>query len=139
MLRHATAFDAARLVGLHYDPATFDCGHFFMRARRELFGQAITLPGRHPRGRRGQAALIGRLSAELAEQVDAPQSGDAVIYEQDDEDGGTHLHLGMVFVELGELWVLHLPEGGTSVLQREDDVRVHGLRRLGFYRLPERA
>lgn len=137
---HATkarARDAARLVDLAYVPDRFVCGHFVMLTQAELFGRLITLPTAYPLGRRGQAAMLGRLTAELAVQVDSPQTGDVAMYEQDDADGGVHFHLGTVFNELGELWLLHLPANGRSVLQRESTVRLQGLRRVGFYRLLE--
>ncbi|MFN3302803.1 MAG: hypothetical protein ACK44A_03685 [Roseateles sp.] len=129
------ARDAAALVDLAYVPDRFVCGHFVMLTQAELFGRLITLPTAYPLGRRGQAAVLGRLTAELAERVDDPLTGDVAMYEQDDADGGVHFHLGTVFVERGELWLLHLPANGRSVLQRETDVRLHGLRRVGFFRL----
>lgn len=131
------ARDAAALVNLAYDGERFMCGHFVLKAQRELFGREIAMPWHYPKGRRGQAALMGKLSAELAEKVTDPQTGDVALYEQDDADGGWHFHLGTVFNELGELWLLHLPANGRSLLQREADVRLQGLRRVGFYRLLE--
>ena len=112
-----------------------------MLTQQRLFGRSLDLAQahRHPRGRRGQAALIGRLSRELARRVDAPQTGDVALYEQDDADGWPHYHVGTVFNELGTLWLLHLPAGGHSVMQRELDARLRGMRLVGFYRLVEGA
>lgn len=136
-LRLVQARDAAALINLPYEAERFVCGHFVMRTQRELFGREIQLPTAYPLGRRGQAAMLGRLTAELAVATDAPQTGDVAMYEQDDADGGAHFHLGTVFIELGELWLLHLPADGHSVMQRELQVRLQGLRRVGFYRLLE--
>ncbi|TXI23129.1 MAG: peptidoglycan endopeptidase [Roseateles sp.] len=127
------ARDALALLDLPYS-TTFDCGHLVIRAQRELFGLDLALAQQHPAGRRGQAALLGQLTAELAERVAVPATGDVALYVQDDADGGWHYHLGVVIMELGEAWLLHLPANGRSLLQRERDARVHGLRLEGYYR-----
>lgn len=83
--------------------------------------------------------MLGRLSREVGRWVDEPVSGDIALYEQDGVDGGSHYHLGVVLRQAGQLWLLHLPERGESVMQEESQVVWHGLRRVGFYRLTQEA
>lgn len=132
-----TLRDAERLVGLPFVDGEFDCGHMVVLAQRELFGREVDLPLPHPRGRRGQAALIGRLSATLVDLVDVPEAGDVALYSQADADGGVHWHLGTVFVLCGERWLLHVQVGCTSVLQPEADAMRLGLHLQGYYRWRE--
>lgn len=127
--------ELAPLLGLRHDDEKFNCGHFLILVLQQLFHVQADLPQAHPRGRRGRAALLGRLSRELAQEVEAPVSGDVALYDQVDADGGLHFHVGAVLRQAGELWLLHLPEGGESVLQPETDAGRNGLRRVGFFRL----
>lgn len=127
----------APLLGLQHDDATFNCGHFVIQVEQRLFAVQADLPLVHPRGRRGRAAVLGRLSREVARLVDEPRSGDVALYDQVDADGGAHFHVGVVLRQAGELWLLHLPEGGESILEPENQVGWSGLRRVGFYRLAE--
>lgn len=130
-----TLRDAEQLVGRPYVDGVADCGHLVIEAQRVLFGREVDLPLRHPRGRRGQAALIGRLSAVLVQRVATPQSGDVALYLEDDDDGGQHYHLGTVILQGGECWVLHShATTGASVLQRQADALRLGLRLEGYYR-----
>lgn len=122
-------------IGLPYT-ADFDCGHLVLLVQERIFGRAVSLPS-HPRGRRGQAGVIERASATLVVQVDMPASGDVVLWRQADADGGWHYHLGTVFELGGERWVLHVPEGGYSLLERETDARLGGLQLQGYYRFSD--
>ncbi len=123
------------LFGIKYDAAQMDCGHFVCLVLRELFGRDLALPQAHPQGRVGQAALIGRLAAELASEVDEPASGDVALFVQYSNAGRPRYHMGVVLVELGTPWLLHLPVASTSVRQRLADARMHGLQLEGYYRL----
>lgn len=131
--------DLVPLLGLQHDDESFNCGHFVIRVQEHLFDLQADLPLVHPRGRRGRAAMLGRLSREVGRWVDEPVSGDIALYEQDGVDGGSHYHLGVVLRQAGQLWLLHLPERGESVMQEESQVVWHGLRRVGFYRLTQEA
>lgn len=134
-----TLRDAQRLVNLPYVDGVFDCGHMVILTQLELFGRRVDLPLQHPRGRCGQAALIGRLSETLVDPVETPVSGDVALYSQPDADGGAHYHLGTVFVQCGERWLLHVQLDRRSVLQREIDARRLGLQLQGYFRLRELA
>lgn len=130
-----TLRDAEALVGIPYDEGHFDCGHLVSLVQQQLFGRAVGLPVHHPRGRRGQAAMIGRLSAQLVERVVVPATGDVSLYLEVHDDGREGFHLGTVFVQAGECWVLHAhATSGASVLQRETDALRMGLRLEGYYR-----
>lgn len=137
LLRRAEA-----LVGLPVVPGEFDCAHLALRAQRELFGRELAwpLPGRHPQGRRGQAAAFARWRPALARKVDTeidtPASGDAVLFEQPREGGSAEWHIGTLIVDdTGERWVLHTRAGvERSVLERLADCRARALRVEGIYR-----
>ncbi len=135
---HVTLRDAERLVGRPHIDGVADCGHLVVDTQRLLFNREVDLPLQHPQGRRGQAALIGRLSAVLVQRVDVPATGDVGLYIEDDDDGGWHFHLGTIFVQGGERWLLHShATTGASILQREADALRLGLRVEGHYRWSE--
>ena len=130
-----TLRDAEQLVGIPYVDGQFDCAHLVAETQRRLFGREIALPQHHPRGRRGQAALIRRLAAVHVERVAAPSTGDVGLYTEVESDGGARYHLGTLFVQAGERWLLHAhATTGASVLQREPDALRMGLRLDGYYR-----
>lgn len=142
MSRSATHLmrEAEQLVGMDYVDGRFDCAHYAVLVQQRLWGRTVHLPlggARHPRGARSQVAAINRHRDELAERVvGEPQSGDAILFQEDDEDGRDwHWHIGTLLVRwTGERWVLHLPAYGTSVLQRVSDCQRRGLRVEGYYR-----
>ena len=137
----AQIFDHAQLQGLrglHYDEVGFDCGHLAVLAQQRLFGREVAVPSVHPRGRRGQAALVERLAGELADPVANPISGDVGLYEAvDGASGLAYMHIGTVLDMARERWLLHIRVGGRSLIERERDARVKGLHHLGYYRLRE--
>lgn len=103
---------AEAFVGMAYCPDSFDCADFVLHVERELFGRAVMLNGRRPRGARGVAAL-GDLSRQYAEPADAPVDGDLVLFR-----AGQGWHVGVFFNIAHEPYVLHCPaEGGHSLLQ----------------------
>lgn len=135
MTRAVTLRDAEALVGIPYVEEHFDCAHLVSLTQQQLFGRTVALPLLHPRGRRGQAAVIGRLATQLAEKVAEPATGDVALYFETEDDGRERFHLGTVFLQAGERWVLHAhATTGASVLQRERDALRMGLRIEGYYR-----
>lgn len=131
----ATLRDAEALVGLPYDEERFDCAHLVSLTQQRIFGRDVGLPQHHPRGRRGQAALIGQLCAALVQRVQTPATGDVALYLEVEDDGRERFHLGTLFLQAGERWLLHAhATSGVSVLQREADALRMGLRLDGYYR-----
>lgn len=135
-----TLRQAEALVGLPYIDGDADCMHLAVRAQSELFGRTVNWPARrHPRGVRGQVALVERHLDELAVLLvddDIPASGDAVLWTADDDAGkGLRYHIGTLLVQASEMWVLHTNAGlGESVLQRLVECPAQGLRLEGIYR-----
>lgn len=134
-----TLRQAETLVGLVYVPGSFDCMHLAVLAQRQLFGRAVAWPAQHhPLGRRHQAAMIQRHCAVLARPLGAdeqPATGDGVLWTAAAGPAGRGFHIGTLFVQGGERWVLHTSEElGESVLQRLADCAAHGLRLEGFYK-----
>jgi hypothetical protein len=135
-----TLREAERLVGMAYEPGRFDCAHFAVLVQDELFGRTVAdwLAARHPVRPQRQGELLLRCRDGLADRVEpeAVETGDVVLF--------THWvgrmqmqqwHIGTLFVEGGERWVLHTSEGlGSSVLERLADCRSRGLQLDGFYR-----
>lgn len=131
----ATLRDAEALVGLPYDEEHFDCAHLVSLTQQQLFGRDVGLPQRHPRGRRRQAVLVAQLVAALVERVQTPAPGDVALYLEVEDDGRERFHMGTVFLQGGERWLLHAhATSGASVLQREADALRMGLRLDGYYR-----
>lgn len=130
-----TLRQAEQLVGIPHVDGQFDCMHLAVHAQRVLFGREVgwAADGRHPCGTRTQAALINRHRANLADPVDAPQTGDVGLYTET-VDGSTHYHVATVFVEAGERWLLHSRAGGSSILQREADAMRSLMHLEGYYR-----
>lgn len=134
-----TLRQAETLVGLTHVPGRFDCMHLALLAQRQLFGRAVPWPQQaHPLGRRHQAAMIRRHCADLARPLaddEPPATGDGVLWTVDAGTAGRGYHIGTLFVQAGERWVLHTSEDlGQSVLQRLRDCPAQGLRLEGFYR-----
>ncbi|MBB1603308.1 host specificity factor TipJ family phage tail protein [Variovorax sp. UMC13] len=135
-----TLSDAERYVGRAYVEGEFDCASLAVLVQRELFGREIALPAAadRARGRRGQARDIRAFQPTLADPIDAPQTGAAVIFWQHTAQGVPPLnrlwHVGTVFVQAGEAWVLHCAnEAQGVVLQRLDQMLRHGQHLDGFY------
>ena len=134
-----TLRQAEVLVGLAYVPGRFDCMHLALLAQRQLFGRDVPWPRQaHPQGRRHQAAMIQAHCAELARPLadwEQAETGDGVLWTVDAGAAGRGFHIGTLFVQGGERWVLHTSiELDMSVLQRLSDCASHGLRLEGFYR-----
>lgn len=134
-----TLHQAEALVGLPYVPGHFDCGHLAVLVQERLFGRAVDLPlpGPRPSSPVGQARALARcreaLCNPLADALRA-QTGDVVLFIEEAPGGGVQWHIGTVFKTPAELWVLHIRDGGSSVLQRLADCLRHGLMLEGFYR-----
>ena len=131
----ATLRDAERLfVGLPYVRETFDCMHLAVMVQADLFGRIVRWrQQRHPANAAERDRLIRQHAAALARRVDEPRTGDAALM----WPAGMHdegLHIGTVFVERGERWVLHTSGGTGAVLQRLVDAQCLGLVVEGFYR-----
>jgi sulfur carrier protein ThiS len=135
-----TLRDAERYVGRAYVEGEFDCASLAVLVQAELFGRRIDLPvaaDRH-RGRRGQASDIQRLQPEVADLVSEPRTGDAVILWALVPEGLPPLnrqwHVGTVFVQGGETWILHCANEAQGVaLQRLDHLLQLGMHLDGFY------
>lgn len=135
-----TLRDAERYVGLPYLEGEFDCGSLAVLVQRELFVREIAAPAAstRSRGRRGQARDLATYQPQLATRVGAPQTGDAVVLWAAVPDGEPPLnrqwHLGTVFEQDGEQWVLHCanPVQGV-VLQRLHHLVGQGMHLDGFY------
>ena len=141
---HVTLKDAEQLVGLPYDEHSLDCAHLAVLAQERLFGRQVAdwlHDGRH-QGALARHALVGRYRDDLAEPLSglaSAESGDLVLFIDQmylQRAAVTDLwHLGTLFLEAGEWWVLHTHRGnGSSVLQRLLDLPPRGLRIEGFYR-----
>lgn len=104
-----------------YIEGVFDCASLAVLVQRELFGREIALPaaGQRSRGRRGQARDIQNFQPELADRVGAPATGDAVIMWETTAHGEPPLnrrwHVGTVFMQAGEVWVLHCANESQGV------------------------
>lgn len=133
-----TLSDAERYVfaGLQYREGEYDCATLAVQVQRELFGREIDLPPASGRaaGRAGQGRDIRRLQPSLSERVEAPATGDGALFWAS-EAGGRRWHIGTVFMQDGECWVLHMVDEVRGVaLQRLSDVLAQGLALEGFYR-----
>lgn len=118
-------------IGLRYDAAAgLDCGGLAERVQREVFGRDVRLPSeRRPRGPFERSALVRELLADFGQRTDAPADGDAVLLIA----RGRLQHVG-VYCRIGtESWVLHVPEGAHSVLQRLRDLAGAGYQVEGYY------
>lgn len=128
-----TLRDAERYVGWPYVEGEFDCMHLAVMVQADLFGRVVPWPAEHPAGDAAQMRAIRRHAPELADRVAEPRAGDAVLMVCT-TDKGTHLHIGTLFEQLGERWVLHSGPGTDTILQRLVDARRLGARVEGFYR-----
>ena len=124
-----------RFVGIPYCPRHMDCADLAMRVQRELFGKTVQLPGRRPRPleSEAQAQEIAAMSDQLADPVEQPQDGDAVLMR---EAGTSHAgHIGTYFFINFTPYVLHTSHAlGGSLLHRLQDLKGYGLTVQGYYR-----
>lgn len=138
--RTPTLRDAEALVGLPYRAGRFDCMHLAVKAQAELFGHVVRWPAgaRHPAGHADQMAVMRQHMGGIARSLDAGDvaiSGDAVLWRVAVGTPDEHWHVGTLFVQFGERWVLHTTAAkGASVLQRLGECAVEGLQFEGFYR-----
>jgi hypothetical protein len=134
-----TLRDAEALVGLAYVPGHFDCGHLAVLVQERLFTRAVALPlpGQRPSSPLGQARALARCREALCNPLagaQRAQTGDVVLFIEEAPGGGVQWHIGTVFKAPAELWVLHIREGASSLLQRLDCCLRSGLMLEGFYR-----
>lgn len=124
------------MVGLPFEPGVFDCVHLAVEAQRRLFCRQVQWPRglRHPRGRMTQGARINAYRERVADPIAQPDTGDLVLMLQPVAGDKWQYHLGTTFIHLGQVWVLHVHEGSSSVLQLEGDLYTDGTRREGYYR-----
>lgn len=129
--------DAQSYVGVEYVPGQYDCGHLFLDVQRQVFGRTVTLPQSvqaHAQGRAGQAAQINQVRDQLAQRIQNPVHGCAVLITSPNEQGQLLWHIGTVFVYRGEVWVLHNSAVmGNASLNRLRDFAWRGQRIEGFY------
>lgn len=131
----ATAWDVDRFIGIPYDARHMDCADLALMVQRELFGREVLLPGKRPRPLRPneQDAAIAAYSAQLADPVEQPWDGDAVLMRE--IGAQTAGHIGTYFFLNYTRYVLHTTALlGASVLHRLQDLPATGLKVEGFYR-----
>lgn len=124
------------LVGIPYDARRMDCADLAMQAQQQVFGRQVLLAGRRPRplDSAAQAREIAAMSAQLADPVQHPQDGDAVLMR---EVGATHAgHIGTYFFINYTPYVLHVAAWmqGGSTLHRLQELSGLGLTVEGYYR-----
>lgn len=127
--------DLDRYIGLPYSARHMDCADLALLVQRELFGREVALPGKRPRPLTPgeQAIAITAYCGRLADPVDVPADGDAVLM----RDAGSLRagHLGTYFFVNHAPCVLHTSHAlGASVLHRLQDLRGYGLAVDGYYR-----
>lgn len=127
--------DLDRYIGIPYSARTMDCADLAILVQREVFFRAVNLPGKRPRPMTPgeQAIAITAYCGRLADPVDTPVDGDAVLM----RDAGSMRagHLGTFFFVNHAPHVLHTSHVlGASVLHRVQDLRALGLAVEGYYR-----
>lgn len=135
---------AEMYVGRTCLPGRFDCVHLAVLVQEEVFGRTLpAVPGvgkRHPVDPVAQHDLIESACDSLADAVDRPETGDAVLFKHAVQVRGTYLvdvwHVGTLFIDgCGQHWVLHTHAGsGSVVLEGLAACKARGLRLEGFYR-----
>lgn len=135
MAMDAMLREAQKYVGMGYVVGEFDCADLAVLVQREVFARDVALPAtrNRPGGRRSQAREINRWRDALAVPIDAPVTGCAVLLSEPD-DGGRTWHVGTVFMDAHQVWVLHNNfVQGSAALQRLSDLRLWGMRLEGYY------
>lgn len=130
--------DAQSYVGTEYVAGTYDCGHLFLDVQRQVFGRDLAMPvgfgPEHRQGRAGQAHQIALVRDALADRIDQPVHGCAVLLTSPTDAGALLWHIGTVFVYRGNEWVLHNSHAmGSASLNRLRDFAWRGQRIEGFY------
>ncbi|MES1977314.1 MAG: hypothetical protein V4451_04715 [Pseudomonadota bacterium] len=131
MLAKAQAY-----VGTPYLPGEFDCADLAAKVQWELFGKVVPLPPnrKRPAGALGQAREVKALQGQLADPIDAPETGCAVLL-QEPTDHGLMWHIGTVFMDRRQVWVLHNSMRlGGACLHRMEDLLRWGMRLESYYR-----
>lgn len=128
--------DVTRFIGIPYCPRRMDCADLAMLVQRELFGKTVFLAGKRPRPLQPaeQDAAIDAHKDQLAERVEQPQDGDAVLMRE--PGAATAGHIGTYFFLNYQPYVLHTAawmQGGSS-LHRLQDLPSLGLTVEGYYR-----
>jgi len=130
---------AERYVGTPYLEGEFDCADLAQRVQWEIFGRLVELPVHRarPAGAMGQRREIRKWQDALASAIDAPQTGCAVLMFEPSSQPGSDAqlwHIGTVFVDGADVWVLHNSFAmASALLQRLPDMRRQGMRVEGFY------
>lgn len=125
-----------RFIGLPYCPRHMDCADLAILVQRELYGKNVLLAGKRPRPLEAgaQDAAIDEYRDQLADLVDQPQDGDAVLM----LEPGAHRagHIGTFFFINYAPHVLHTASWmqGGSTLHRVQDLPSLGLTVEGYYR-----
>ncbi|WP_115528050.1 MULTISPECIES: peptidoglycan endopeptidase [Xanthomonas] len=125
------ASEVERFLNIPYDADTYDCADLVVHVQRELFGRAVQMPARRPRGVAGQAAL-GGLSHAYGVPTTTPGDGDLVLmFNKGQSRPG---HVGIFFHLAHEGWVLHTTSAlGSSWLHRVRELPEYGARIEGYY------
>jgi hypothetical protein len=122
-------------VGRAYVPGVYDCAHLAVDVQREVFGRSVQLPGQHRLGRAGQVAQIRACRDTLAQRIDAPEQGCAVLLTGTTDAGHPVWHIGTVVFFKGEPWALHnSAHQGSAWLVRLGGFAAQGLKIEGYYR-----
>ncbi len=117
-------------IGLPYIEGDQDCAELVARVQREVFGRQVTVPRERADGPFGKSAQIAQGAVDLADRVDSPVEGDAVLMTV-----RGLWHVGVWF-ESGEPWVLHaVRSAGAVVAHRMRDLPGLGIKVDGFYRM----
>lgn len=130
---------AERYVGTPYLEGEFDCADLAQRVQWEVFGRLVELPTHRarPAGAMGQKREIRKWQDVLAIGIAAPQTGCGVLMFEPSASSGSDVllwHIGTVFVDGPDVWVLHNSAAmGSALLQRLPDMRCQGMRVEGFY------
>lgn len=125
---------AQAFVGREYVPGVYDCAHLAVDVQRTVFGRSVALPGQHRRGRAGQVAQIRACRDQLAQRIDAPEHGCAVLLTAELASGHQQWHIGTVLLHKGEFWVLHnSAHQGSAWLTRLSGFAAQGIRIEGYY------
>lgn len=119
-----------RYLGRPYIPGEFDCAALAMCVQWEVFGRTVRIPAEHATGIRAQSAQININAAVVADPIDKPSEGDAVLMKA----RGLLSHVGVYCVINGEPHVLHaMRNAGQVVRHRLRDLKLQGLTVEGFY------
>ena len=129
--------DAERYVGMAYVADEFDCSDLVAQVQTELFGKTLRLPphAQRPGGRAGRRRMISAMCEALATELAAPEHGAVIMMKQPADDGGGMLwHMGVMFAQDHEWWVLHNAQTLGSVwLHRLSELGKLGLQVEGYY------